>query len=306
MEYLMLLSFTAMAVQLSLLLVLNRLSRLAMRLRLWLPAAIVLVVLPLSVALYQFFHFQTQQVLPPELVPIVFTLIACFCMLCVMPIMVVMARAKDDYARELEEANQQLQAEIAQREVAHEGLKTLSITDELTGLLNRRGFLAMGEQQLRTARRVDKKALLLYADLDNMKEINDTCGHAEGDIALRRTAAVLREVFREADVIGRIGGDEFVVLAMETNGISSDTLLTRLNKRFADNNRSGHGSYALSVSVGTAYFDPGNACTMEQLLDKADRLMYLQKQTKRTRANVRGFKPRSVRPLQRELQTHVG
>lgn len=306
MEYIMLLSFTAMAVQPSLLLVLNRLSRLAMRLRLWLPAAIVLVVLPLSVALYQFFHFQTQQVLPPELVPIVFTLIACFCMLCVMPIMVVMARAKEDYARELEEANQQLQAEIAQREAAHEGLKTLSITDELTGLLNRRGFLAMGEQQLKTARRLDKKALLLYADLDNMKEINDTYGHTEGDVALQHTAAVLREVFREADVIGRIGGDEFVVLATETNGISSDTLLTRLNKRFADGNRSDHQAYSLSVSVGTAYYDPGNPCTMEQLLDKADRLMYLQKQTKRTRMNVRGFKPRSVRPVHREFQTHVG
>ncbi len=96
-------------------------------------------------------------------------------------------------------------------------LLALSLVDDLTGIYNRRGFSALAQQELKKANRIKRGMLLLFADVDDLKKINDSLGHQEGDLALIETANLLKETFREPDIIARIGGDEFVVLAAETS-----------------------------------------------------------------------------------------
>ena len=108
--------------------------------------------------------------------------------------------------------------ELAEVERARELLETQSITDELTGLLNRRGFMVLATQQMKVATRKREKLVLLFVDLNGMKAINDTFGHEMGDRALYDTGELLRTVFRASEVLARLGGDEFVVLATDRAG----------------------------------------------------------------------------------------
>jgi diguanylate cyclase (GGDEF)-like protein len=159
-------------------------------------------------------------------------------------------------------------------------LHNLSIRDELTGLYNRRGFLTLGEQQLKTAHRLENSVLLIFADLDHMKWINDKFGHYEGDRALIKTTEILKEVFRESDIIARIGGDEFVVLAMETHDTNEDMITIRLNEKLDAYNAGAPRRYMISLSIGVANYDPKNPCSIEELLTRADTSMYKQKRKK--------------------------
>ena len=124
--------------------------------------------------------------------------------------------------------------DITDRKRAEEALKTLSIKDDLTGLYNRRGFFALAEQGLKTAQRMGTEMLLIYGDLDNLKEINDTFGHKEGDQALMDISQILKETFRESDIIARIGGDEFVMLAMNSFETSAEKLINRFEQVLND------------------------------------------------------------------------
>jgi diguanylate cyclase (GGDEF)-like protein/PAS domain S-box-containing protein len=171
--------------------------------------------------------------------------------------------------------------DITDRKQAEELLRALSIKDDLTGLYNRRGFLTLAEQGLKAAQRRGTAALLIFGDLDNLKGINDTLGHKEGDQALRDISRILKETFRESDIIARLGGDEFVVLA--TNGVetSAEKMIRRFEKVLAVHNHQTKNSYTLSMSLGLAFFDPQNPCSIEVLLAEADQLMYENKQTKR-------------------------
>ena len=164
--------------------------------------------------------------------------------------------------------------------VLEDVLRNLSLRDELTGLYNRRGFLTLSEQQLKTAHRLKKSALLIFADLDRMKWINDKFGHHEGDRALIKAAEILKEVFRESDIIARIGGDEFVVLAMETHDTNEYIINTRLNEKLDAYNTGGPRRYMISFSIGFAKYDPENPCSIEKLLTQADTNMYKQKRKK--------------------------
>ena len=156
-----------------------------------------------------------------------------------------------------------------------EALLALSLTDELTGLYNRRRFFILTEQCLKVAVRTKKRPLLLFIDMDNLKWINDHYGHNEGDQALIGLADILKKTFRESDIIARIGGDEFVVL-LESADENSETLLTRLHENVKDYNVK-RSQYTLSVSLGTAQFDPEYPISIDELLSKADALMYAQK-----------------------------
>ena len=156
-----------------------------------------------------------------------------------------------------------------------EALLALSLTDELTGLYNRRRFFILTEQCLKVAVRTKKRPLLLFIDMDNLKWINDHYGHNEGDQALIGLADILKKTFRESDIIARIGGDEFVVL-LESTDENSETLLTRLHENVKDYNVK-RSQYTLSVSLGTAQFDPEYPISIDELLSKADALMYAQK-----------------------------
>ncbi len=162
-----------------------------------------------------------------------------------------------------------------------EKLRVLSITDELTGLYNRRGFFALAEQQLKLSNRLKKGIFMLYADLDNLKGINDALGHQEGDLVLVDTANILKESFRESDIIARIGGDEFVVLPIGTGGDSIEAVTTRLQRNIDNYNMRRNRTYRLSLSFGVPYYDPENPCSIDELLAEGDRLMYEQKKIKR-------------------------
>ena len=158
-----------------------------------------------------------------------------------------------------------------------ERLRTLSLTDELTGLYNRRGFFALAEQVLKVAKRQQKKLFVLYADLDNLKGINDARGHQEGDQALIDTAEIFRATYRESDIIARMGGDEFVVIA-EMGGGDSGTVTARLQENIDDRNERG---YRLSISCGLSFYDPASPRSIDELLAEADGLLYNQKKQRR-------------------------
>jgi diguanylate cyclase (GGDEF)-like protein/PAS domain S-box-containing protein len=170
--------------------------------------------------------------------------------------------------------------DVTERKRMEEELKALSLNDGLTGLYNRRGFITLAEQQLKFAYRMKRGIVLLFADLDGLKLINDNFGHREGDRALIDTAYLLKNTFRGSDITARIGGDEFVVLALDTNEAYCEVLISRLKKNISIHNTKEDRPYKLMLSVGTAHYDPENPCTIEQLLEYADKLMYEEKQRK--------------------------
>jgi len=160
-------------------------------------------------------------------------------------------------------------------------LGSLALTDELTNLYNRRGFMALAERQLKIGRRSGRGMLLFVMDVDRLKQINDSFGHIEGDRALKRTADALRETFRDSDVVARLGGDEFAVLAIEASGHSEATIKTRLFECLKSISAR-HSRYEISLSLGVARFDPRNCASIGELMAKADEAMYEQKRRRST------------------------
>lgn len=153
-------------------------------------------------------------------------------------------------------------------------LRRLSFQDELTGLYNRRGFMSFATRQMKLAKRTKRSVYLVFADVDGMKEINDQHGHAAGDEALRTTGRVLTDAFRESDIIARIGGDEFTVLMLESAENQTSNIRHRLSEILDAVQVSGRLPFRLSVSSGVGRCDPGEPCSLEKLLERADRDMY--------------------------------
>ncbi len=149
-------------------------------------------------------------------------------------------------------------------------------TDELTGLTNRRGFEFVARKLLEVCRRTGRHAALLFADLDDLKLINDTFGHGAGDRALREFAHLLEESYRSSDVVARLGGDEFAVLLTDADTV--DPALDKLRAATAAWNENSTEPYELAVSVGTAAFRPIGSETLDDLLQRADASMYEDKQ----------------------------
>ncbi|HJN17251.1 MAG TPA: GGDEF domain-containing response regulator [Armatimonadota bacterium] len=152
-----------------------------------------------------------------------------------------------------------------------------SLQDDLSGLSNRRGFVVLSEQQLKLANRHGKALMLLYADMDGLKDINDTHGHAHGDQAINDVANIFRTTFRDSDIIARLGGDEFAVLMVDFPPDETDRLPGRLLRTMAEHNTSKARPYTLSVSLGTAFYDPKDPCSIFELLHRADQQMYSDK-----------------------------
>jgi diguanylate cyclase (GGDEF)-like protein/PAS domain S-box-containing protein len=171
--------------------------------------------------------------------------------------------------------------DITERKRAEEALKSLSLVDELTGLYNRRGFLAFADHYYNQARRAHKRLMVFYADLDGMKQINDTYGHKEGDAALARTANILRGTFRDSDVIARIGGDEFTILATGASDDNAENICSRLQENISQFNLQGEHRFNLSLSIGVAYFSSNCAFSIEELMTQADEAMYQNKRRKK-------------------------
>lgn len=162
-----------------------------------------------------------------------------------------------------------------------ERLRELSFTDDLTGLPNRRGFFAFARQEMKMAMRTNQQMVVLFADLDDFKSINDTWGHDAGDDALVRAANIFRETFRDSDIIARMGGDEFAVLLIDAKEKSFTAANERLQKGIARYNEGRDGSFRLSVSIGMSVFDPEHPKSIDELLKLADDQMYREKQRKK-------------------------
>ncbi len=157
----------------------------------------------------------------------------------------------------------------------------LSIRDELTGLSNLRGFRLLAEQALRMARRSHAPFSLLFIDLDNLKEINDSFGHAAGSKILSDTGRILIATFRESDILGRVGGDEFAVAGQFSQAAVS-IAIHRLREAIAQRNARAQEPY-LSISLGHTTSEPGAEQSLDELLDKADLAMYEEKRLKKSR-----------------------
>jgi diguanylate cyclase (GGDEF)-like protein len=181
----------------------------------------------------------------------------------------------------LEAANDKLIAEIAQRKKIEDEVRRLSMTDELTGLHNRRSFFLLADQLMRTARRNDQSCLLIFIDLDGLKKTNDVHGHEAGDLAITAAAQVLKEAFRDSDLVARIGGDEFVVLAANV-GEPADALTTRVHALVDEFNRSNRCRYPIALSMGAVGCSPKELKPLGELLANADALMYANKLRRRS------------------------
>jgi diguanylate cyclase (GGDEF)-like protein len=162
-------------------------------------------------------------------------------------------------------------------------LRDLSLTDELTGLHNRRGFLALAGQHLKLANRMRQGCVLVFADLDGLKQINDRFGHPEGDAALRHLADALRATTRESSIVARVGGDEFAVLMFNAPAGSDRLLIDRITRRLETAHRRDRPLYPLSVSMGAVAYDPEQPCSIDELLARADRRMYAKKAERHSR-----------------------
>ena len=163
-------------------------------------------------------------------------------------------------------------------------LRVMASRDDLTGLHNRRGFSLLAEQELKRALRVGETRQVFFADLDDLKRINDTLGHAAGDRAIRDAAMILARAFRTADIVARIGGDEFVVLCTDGNS-DHGAALRRLDALILEYNSTPNGApFKLAISTGSATYDPGDDETLDNLLQRADQAMY-QRKAQRKRPN---------------------
>jgi diguanylate cyclase (GGDEF)-like protein len=171
-------------------------------------------------------------------------------------------------------------ASMAEQEIAALQLATL---DELTGISNRRGFLALGRHALAMCDRYQQSAVLIVLDLDRFKPINDRFGHAEGDRALLAFANLLREIFRDSDVYARTGGDEFIALLTGADEAGAQESLARFRDALAIYNREARRGYDIACSAGYVLRPAGDARSIETLTEEADRMMYARKKDKQSR-----------------------
>lgn len=167
--------------------------------------------------------------------------------------------------------------DMAERELAAIQMATL---DDLTLISNRRGLMSLGTHTLNLCKRLQQKAVLLLFDLNRFKAINDQYGHAEGDRALVAFAQILKDTFRESDVIARLGGDEFVVLLSQVDVAETEQILQRLTQTCDDHNHQAARGYELLYSVGLAEFDYERSQSIDELLQIADQHMYVNKKSR--------------------------
>lgn len=146
--------------------------------------------------------------------------------------------------------------------------------DELTLLPNRHGFEALARLGLEACQQLGKPATLLFFDLDHFKRINQLYGRAEGDNALKTFADVLRIAFRESDVIGRLGSDEFAALLTGANTVEIDAIRARLEEILDERNATVHRGYDIRFSLAQIEFDPDHHKTIDGLMRALDEVRH--------------------------------
>ncbi|MDP2756744.1 MAG: diguanylate cyclase [Desulfurivibrionaceae bacterium] len=175
-------------------------------------------------------------------------------------------------------------ADITERQKMEEKLRESAMTDELTFLFNRRGFMTLADKLIKISVRDKTDLLLIFVDFDNLKWINDSLGHSVGDQALIEAATLLRDTFRLADVVARLGGAEFVILCTDNSALGNEeTILNRLRENIDKTNRLTTRQYRLSLSVGVGRYEHQAPCSIDELLRRADQAMYHNKEDKKAR-----------------------
>ena len=170
--------------------------------------------------------------------------------------------------------------DITRRKAIEAQLKELSLSDELTGLTNRRGFNLLANQVLTMATRMQLDASLFYIDIDDLKYINDTLGHATGDLAIKDVADFLKSSFRSSDVVTHLSGDEFVILAIQSRESSATMMRKRLQEDIKSHYLLGR-SFQLNFSTGVAQYSWKQPKSLDDLMAEADKAMYAAKQAKK-------------------------
>jgi diguanylate cyclase (GGDEF)-like protein len=176
------------------------------------------------------------------------------------------------------ELEQRVKDRTAALQKAHDEIQKLYLSDDLTLLNNRRGFMLLASQALLYAGRRNKHAVLVFIDIDGLKFVNDTYGHDAGDAMIVEAAKILRKTFRQSDVIARIGGDEFCALALDAD--DARAVQHRIDRGFARYNASAKPAHPLAASVGIVEVPPTLGYTLEELLVRADRAMYAEKKSR--------------------------
>ncbi|NLN39230.1 MAG: GGDEF domain-containing protein, partial [Smithella sp.] len=171
-------------------------------------------------------------------------------------------------------------ADITRRREMEKELEAMALTDQLTDLYNRRGFFTLATREVKRAERSKKGLLLFFADLDGLKDINDRFGHEEGDHALIAIAKILTRTFRVSDIVSRIGGDEFAILAIDADEALMEKLLLRLYRLINNYNARKAVSFKLAVSIGYTVYDPLQPTTLDDMISNADKMMYKMKKVK--------------------------
>jgi len=171
--------------------------------------------------------------------------------------------------------------DVTERKHLEEALRSLSLTDELTGLYNRRGFSTLAERHLSLARRKGQDLLLVLGDIDGLKLVNDTFGHAAGDQVVIDAATVLKGTYRRVDILARIGGDEFTAFPIEAGPDSAEILTSRLQDNIAKHNERYTRPFRLSMSVGVGRIKAADCPTVQRLLAEADRELYRRKRDRK-------------------------
>ncbi len=159
-------------------------------------------------------------------------------------------------------------------------IRALSLRDPLTSLYNLRGFRLLAQQALRLAKRAGQPFSVLFIDLDNLKEVNDSLGHPAGSAFLMETGEILRDAFRETDVLGRVGGDEFAVAGQFSRAAISQAA-RRLEEFAARHNAKSGRAADLSFSAGHVTSDAGDRDSLDEMLAEADRAMYEEKRRRK-------------------------
>jgi diguanylate cyclase (GGDEF)-like protein len=176
-----------------------------------------------------------------------------------------------------------LELALRRREL-DDALQQQALTDELTGLYNRRGFLALAAQQLKIASRSARQVMLVFADVNGLKSVNDALGHEAGDRLLVAAAGALRGTFRDSDIVARLGGDEFAALLVDPESSAQRIIERRIHAAVRGYNRLAEPASALTLSLGVCVWNPEVHRSLADLLAEADRKMYQAKAVHTSRA----------------------
>ena len=189
-------------------------------------------------------------------------------------------QSMEDYEEKVNNMIITMQEEMQYQQSTQEELEAMSNRDELTGLYNLHGFLPLAKQYLKSLKRENYIAYLLYADIDNMKHINETYGHLEGDSVIKTVADILQEIYRESDLLARLRNDEFAILPVGFTESDVELINTRLQKKLDEVNSTAGKEYQISISYGFTEYNPESPCSVEDLLARSEKLMYEQKKEK--------------------------